>query len=414
MKPTIYLDNPQTSSLYGHTVLEWFAGSKLISKWPYLLALLRDGSAGIYDSGKRSIPYPPFHKMRKMKPLFEKAELYLWLVVHGINPLKVKVIRDLKDLSKDDTLFSFLHGRFDQSCASDFKDFAGCDAKKVVHVSHFNFYPEAVREGLEKASVDAFVGESDVIARSPFFGHCFPNSTAPFKIIPFGFAKRFVNKANWEARISKCAATGTFQKISAERDGCGKYIKFFNTDTLHTLRRTIYDNREKLSASFDIRMSDLDAEVQKPKSALPEYAGKNPVKKLYHYFRRIYLADMIPHHGRRAYYNFNIVDLYNSYKMFVVPEEVVGMPAIGFVEGMACGAAYIGQDHSMYRDIGLIPGVHYIGYDGSLTDLQLKVEYYLANDHELEEIARAGHEYVIRNFSADNVLALFYKKLVQR
>ena len=414
MKPSFFLDNPQTSPLYGHTVLEWFAGSKLKTKWPFLLELVRDGSAGIYDSGKRSIPLPPTKKWRKLKSFLEKAEFNLWLILHGINPRKVKVIQDLKELSKDDTLFSFLHGRFDHPETSDFEDFSRCEAKKVAHVSHYNFYPEIIRSALEKAKVDFFVGESDLVAHSPFFAHCFPNSMAPFEVIPFGFAKRFVKKAIWKDRISKCVATGTFQKVNAERDGCVSYVKFFNTDTLHTLRRTIHENRDKLSSSLDSRMSDLDAEVQKSKTALPEYGGKTFVTKLYRYIKRLYLADMLPHHGRRAYYNFNIVDLYNSYKMFVVPEEMIGLPAIGFVEGMACGAAYIGQDHSMYRDIGLIPGIHYIGYDGSLTDLQLKVEYYLANDHELEEIARAGHEYVVSNFTADNVRALFYKKLVQR
>lgn len=108
------------------------------------------------------------------------------------------------------------------------------------------------------------------------------------------------------------------------------------------------------------------------------------------------------------------VSLYNSYKMFVVPEEVVGIPAIGFVEGMACGAAYIGLDHTMYRDIGLIAGVHYIVYDGSLTDLQLKVKYYIANDKELEVIARQGHEFVVRNFSMETVRTLFYEKFIQK
>ena len=42
---------------------------------------------------------------------------------------------------------------------------------------------------------------------------------------------------------------------------------------------------------------------------------------------------------------------------------------IGFVEGMACGSAYIGLDDPMYKDIGLIPGKHYIIY-GTLEDLK--------------------------------------------
>ena len=54
--------------------------------------------------------------------------------------------------------------------------------------------------------------------------------------------------------------------------------------------------------------------------------------------------------------------------MFVVPEEANDLPGIGFVEGMACGSAYIGLDDGMYKDIGLIPRKHYITYDGTLED----------------------------------------------
>jgi hypothetical protein len=62
---------------------------------------------------------------------------------------------------------------------------------------------------------------------------------------------------------------------------------------------------------------------------------------------------------------FNIDDEYNKYKMFINAEEVIGLPGIGFVEGMACGTAYIGLRPPMYEDIGMEDRVHYIGYDGS-------------------------------------------------
>ena len=52
------------------------------------------------------------------------------------------------------------------------------------------------------------------------------------------------------------------------------------------------------------------------------------------------------------------------------------MDCLGFVEGMACGSAYIGLDDPMYKDIGLIPGKHYITYDGTLEDLKSKIAYY--------------------------------------
>ena len=83
--------------------------------------------------------------------------------------------------------------------------------------------------------------------------------------------------------------------------------------------------------------------------------------------------------------------------MFVCPEELVGMPGIGFVEGMACGCAYIGLNHDMYRCLGLEPGIHYITYDGTLEDLRKVILYYKQRPEEVKNIADTGCRYVRKN-----------------
>lgn len=62
--------------------------------------------------------------------------------------------------------------------------------------------------------------------------------------------------------------------------------------------------------------------------------------------------------------------------MHLVGEEILGIPGIGYVEGMACGSAYIGLDSPMYRELGLIPGIHYITYDGTMEGLRKTVEFW--------------------------------------
>ena len=108
---------------------------------------------------------------------------------------------------------------------------------------------------------------------------------------------------------------------------------------------------------------------------------------------------------QKKYYSFDMVQAFNSYKMCIVGEEILGIPGIGFVEGMACGCAYIGQDMPAYRDWGLIPGVHYITYDGSKEDLRRVIEYYQRDEHqaELEQIAKTGCEYVRTHFNGNAV-----------
>ena len=100
-----------------------------------------------------------------------------------------------------------------------------------------------------------------------------------------------------------------------------------------------------------------------------------------------------------------MVEKFNEYQMCIVGEEILGVPGIGYVEGMACGCAYIGLDSSMYRDLGLIPGTHYISYDGSMEDLRRVIQYYQADEHqnELKTIAQTGCEYIRNNFCGNKV-----------
>ena len=83
---------------------------------------------------------------------------------------------------------------------------------------------------------------------------------------------------------------------------------------------------------------------------------------------------------------------------------------------MACGCAYIGIDSPAYRDWGLVPGVHYITYDGSKEDLRRVIEYYQMDEHqeELEKIAETGYKYVRDNFNGETVAANLMKELEEK
>ena len=87
------------------------------------------------------------------------------------------------------------------------------------------------------------------------------------------------------------------------------------------------------------------------------------------------------------------------------------MPGIGAFEGMACGTAYIGIDHEMYRNLGLIPGLHYIAYDGTLDGMIEVIREYQKKPEELKRIAQTGCEYVRSHFSEEAVLNTFIKQL---
>jgi hypothetical protein len=405
----LILDNPQATSLYGHTVSEWLAGSKLVPKWPFLIDLLREGKAALYDDGRRSMTFPNEGKWIQAEPFLHKAELYLWLLIHRLNPFRVRIVKDLRQLSAENVLFSFYIGRMGVAKAPDDQAYQDCKSIKMVHMSHCMCNPRLGAANLERLGVSVLMAEAD-LSDSGYFEKYFGALNLPFLVLPYGFSERFRRTTAWVSRAGKCAATGTFQRIGSQEVIWNEFTEYFKTDTFHPLRRNIFQHRDQLADVFDIRMSDLDAEIEPATERHPANRG-SPLRNVYEFARKYYEERMRPFHGRRKYYDFDIVSFYNANKLFVVPEEHIGLPPIGFVEGMACGAGYLGLDHDMYRDLGMVPGVHYIPYDGSLEDLVEMVRYYLANDDRLRAIANSGHEFISANLSGEMVKQRFLDEL---
>ena len=116
---------------------------------------------------------------------------------------------------------------------------------------------------------------------------------------------------------------------------------------------------------------------------------------------------------RSRFFSIDIVEKYNSYRMFVSPEEESGAPSINFIEGMASGCAYIGRPE-FYRGLPIVEGVHFIGYDGTLESLIDKISYYQTHSNELKAIALAGKEAVTKHFHPLEVTNKFLMQLKEK
>jgi len=169
-------------------------------------------------------------------------------------------------------------------------------------------------------------------------------------------------------------------------------VKYFGHDCLQPARKQIYDNARELTPWVDCFNSDYLEDDKLSKQS----ASDSKVVKV---FKRLHDKFFVGH--QKKYYSFDMVEKFNDYKMCIVGEEIVGLPGIGFVEGMACGCAYLGQTVGYYEDYGMKEGVHYIGYDGTLDDLKAKISYYQQPEHqqELETIAKTGCEFVRSHFN---------------
>lgn len=110
----------------------------------------------------------------------------------------------------------------------------------------------------------------------------------------------------------------------------------------------------------------------------------------------------------REYYDFDIVEAFNSYKMFICGEELGDLPGISFAEGMKTGSVYLGNgDNHCYKDLGMIDGVHYISHSNNLIDIVDKIKFYQKNEDKLEKISRASYELASKKFSEEYVTKVF-------
>lgn len=303
---------------------------------------------------------------------------------NGIDPNVVTVLTDVSEVKPEDIVIIYnIMGQTNYEAATIMPAF------KVLSMLHFHGR-KTENELIEKAGIHCYFNEVDLSKSSDLFNK-FYHVERSWIVIPFVFADRFKNIKPFSERQNKCFSTGTITYKEHE-----EFLSVYGDPCDQPARKFVKDNPEFFKDTVDCYSSDYleDNAGKKYKE------GENKLIRLYKKFYNL------THVGKqKKYFSFDMVEKFNDYKMHLLGEEILGVPGIGFVEGMACGSAYIGLDSPMYRDYGLIPGVHYIAYDGTMEGLRKTVEHYQKpeNQAELERIAKAGCEFVRANFSGHKV-----------
>ena len=329
----------------------------------------------------------------KFMNLFSGLEHRFIMKKNGIDFKKVTVLKDVSDIRKDDIILIYNVMSDEYDCMDKI------DAFKAVSMLHFhgNKNENAI---IKSSNIACYYNESDLSKTSEIFKKYY-HVEKPWIVIPFVFGERFKNMKPFNERQNKCFSTGTITYKKHE-----EFISVYGDPCDQPARKFVKDNPEFFKNTVDCYNSDY----------LEDNPGKtikstdNTFVKLY---KKIYNKTLV---GKQTkYFSFNMVEKFNDYKMHFLGEEILGVPGIGFVEGMACGSAYIGLDSPMYRDYGLIPGIHYISYDGTKEGLRTTVEYYQKpeNQEELERIAKTGCEFVRKNFCGDKVAEMFMNKIMK-
>ena len=310
---------------------------------------------------------------------FRFLENRIVLKKNNVDSKKITVLRNLSDIKPTDIVLAY---RNTTSCMYNFDKI---DAFRAISMIHF-WGKRSESKLMESLQPDILFNEVDLNRYSEIFQRFYGWYKKDFIVHPFVFQPRFQRIKPFAERQNKAFATGT---ITYKNDP--DFLEVYGEPCDQPARKQIKDDSEFFKDTIDCTSIDYNEDHAGKELKKTDNAFVSFYKKLYN--KR--------HQGQqKKYFSFNMVEKFNDYKMCIVGEEVLGIPGIGFVEGMACGAAYIGQTIGYYEDYGMKAGVHYIGYDGTKEDLKRVIEYYQMPEHqeELEQIAKTGCEFVHKNF----------------
>lgn len=300
----------------------------------------------------------------------------------------ISTTTDFTSVKDEDIVLGFIHSKFGYDHIRELR------GEKYLHINQYYCYKwEELNNILPFCN--NYLLEANVFAPGNYVMNAKLADNYKFHLLPFVVQDRFHNTNDFSLRKNVALANGTIGPCKQP-----DYLNFYHTNLIHKMRQIIYDHKNELSDLMDVTISPY---IEKK----PKFPVNEDDSSICRLFKSIMNHFFFNTHGQSKYFSLDLVSVYNNYKMAIVPEEICGIPGIGAFEAMACGCALIGLKHHMYTDLGLIPNVHYITYDGSLEDLKIVISYYQEHPKELEEIAKNGELFVLENFRKESIAKKF-------
>lgn len=301
-----------------------------------------------------------------------------WVFKNRIKLWKYKIVFSLRTLNRVSEVLVCLNGRPDlkRNCPP-----LGFSGQKYAHLMDYMYCAKEACDNLVDNDVDYVLGYTDHGKHDPFFRKVYAPYTDKCIGIPFSYASRFVDNKDFDGRINKCVAIGSINQVDSPYVNSGEwkdFVKFFEKKEkwAHKFRRMIVEHLKELKGEID--------------SYLPS-------------------SDM------RQRWDYDIVAVLNSYKMFTTCESILFYPSVKVYEGCAVGSALVCSDHPCYDNFGFEDGVNCIKHKQfDIQDLKKKIIYYQNHPKELREIARKGYLLITEKYNPKAVADDLFKIITKR
>jgi hypothetical protein len=345
-----------------------------------MVDVLIDASASAF------LPEKIFHRLPGFfRSMVANIEYRLWLKGNAFAPDQIRRIPASK--AEGLTLLAFAYkaatGRFELRRKLLLRQKA-----VVFHLSHYFVLSSQKADNIRSLPNAWLAGDSDV-RENTYFRNFFGWYDKPFLVLPFSVTPRFKVKRAYSDRKPLCVATGSYHDLTRESGPhlYADYVRASGHTSYHPIREVLYARRVELGDTIQVNVSPFR-----------DYSAKKGSL-------RILLGHFLV--SQKKYFAVDIVDLYNAHRLAVVGEELVGFPALGAFEAMACGCTLIAKEEC-YRGLGLRAFEHFIPYDGSLESLLKAIRN---ADARYETVAVNGTAFVSREFAPSSVATRWHYSL---
>lgn len=342
-------------------------------------------------------------------------EFWIWILLSRIPIKKVRLIYSLEGLSYQDSVVLFAYGHFnfnDQNKISNSEHIVNklnkSEAKKIIHISHFGYNTSYLANSLRQINNLTIVSECDLKVTSKLFNKYFKWYKDDVYILPYVPETRFKSLIKFEERKNKVVAYGTLTHPMSDKD----FLEVYPKGILQPMRQELYQNKEKLKNILDCNISPIGENIQNATSL-----AKRIIRRLYIDFltlkdilhKILFSKKNIDISKDRAIFKKDIVQEMNKYKYAVVPEEIIGIPALSAFEAMKCGCVLIGHGNEIYESLGMQAHIHYFPYNGTISGLENAVSE-LNSDQKLAKfISEEGKKFSDDFLNEKVVLSKFLK-----